>query len=389
VDDMKLHQSKGNTLGEYALLLGLLGALAVSGLHMLGFSVNNLLGASTQGPQKDALTKYYDNTLGAKVALTGSPSSASSTGTNGTNAAAGSLSAETPISTNVTSVEGTNHFTLGTLRLASSLDQLAQQTTDPVTQAYFAQLAKLSYYIGANEGELDDFGTYSLGSKYSNADALNDLLSKQSQLQALMNNPPPGVSQQDLAQVLPLTAEVDRVASSYKSALQSVLGPDGEVHTEFSIRDGSLSGPHCGLSTCQDMVLQTNNKRWTVQNTSYDSLVSYDQVKAQAQTTLSSNPVSADPPVIATLDDATQVDSAASGGWSGSTTSQTTASGGWSGSTTNQTTASGGWSGSTTNQTAASGGWPAAGTSQTGTFGGWPAAGTNQTAFPAGRPTTP
>jgi hypothetical protein len=303
---MQFNESKGNTLGEYALLLGLLGVLVVSGLHMLGFSVNNLLGASTHAQQRDAMTNYYANTLGTKVALTSAPVLTS----NGANGAAVSLSAETPVSTNVTSVEGNNRYTLGTLRLADGLDQMAQQATDPATKAYYAQLAELSYYMGANEGELDDFDSYSKGSSYSNADALNDLLSKQAQLQALMNNPPAGVSQQDLAQVLPLTAEVDRVASTYKSALQSMLGSDGKVaiNTEFSIKDAGKNGT-CSISTCQSMILKPNPNK-TAKGVTYDSLVPYDQLKAQVQVSLTTHPISADPPVMTTLQDATQVNGA-------------------------------------------------------------------------------
>jgi Flp pilus assembly pilin Flp len=307
--DMKFHQSKGNTLGEYALLLGLLGVLVVSALQMLGFSVNNLLGASTQAPQRDAITNYYSNTLGAKVALTSAPVLTNSTGANGTS---GSLSAESAVSTNVTSVEGNNRYTLGTLRLADGLDQMAQQATDPVIKAYYAQLAKLSYYMGANEGELDDFDSYSKGASYTNADALNDLLSSQAQLQALMNNPPAGVSQADLQKVLPFTQEVDRVASSYKSALQSVIGPAGKVvtQTDFIIKEAA-SPAKCSISTCQAMLLTPNPAR-TPSGITYDSLVPYEQLKAQVQTTLSNHPISADPPVMTTLQDATVTNSKSS-----------------------------------------------------------------------------
>jgi len=301
---MRFSESKGNTLGEYALLLGLLGVLVVSGLHMLGFSVNNLLGASTQAPQRDAMTNYYSNTLGAKVALTSAPVLTNSNG-----GLSNSLTA-TPVSTNVTSVEGNNRYTLGSLRLADNLDQMAQQATNPVVQAYYAQLAELSYYMGANEGELDDFDNYSKGSSYSNADALNDLLSKQAQLQALIKNPPAGVSQADLQAVLPYVQEVDTIASSYKSTLQSVIGPDGTVKAEFSIREAT-EHVACSISTCQDMLLVPNNKNFIVHNTTYDALVPYEQLKAQVQTTLSKNPLSADPPVMTTLQDATTTDSKA------------------------------------------------------------------------------
>jgi Flp pilus assembly pilin Flp len=304
---MRFNDSKGNTLGEYALLLGLLGVLVVSGLHMLGFSVYNMLGSSTQAQQRDAMTNYYSNTLGAKVALTSAPVLTNNNGANGT----ASLGAENAVSTNVTSVEGNNRYTLGSLRLADALDQMAQQATDPATKAYYAQLAKLAYYMGANEGELDDFDSYSKGSSYSNADALNDLLSKQAQLQTLMKNPPAGVSQADLQAVLPYVQEVDSIAANYKSTLQSVIGPGGKVKAEFSIIEATKHVA-CGISTCQDMLIVANNPNFVVHKTTYDALVPYEQLMAQVQTTLSKNPVSADPPVMTTLQDATVTNSKSS-----------------------------------------------------------------------------
>jgi len=318
--------SNGHALGEYALLLGLLGAIAVSGLRLTGFSLDNLLGVSTQAPAQNKLKEYYANTLGIQLTLksnSGSQGSNGVTGLNGQSSGQPTLQSlnnmeqvgsASPVSVNVSSVDGSNETTLGTLRLAQYLDELAQQETDPVKKSYYAQLAELAYYMGANEGELDDFDTYSKGSAYSNADAFNDLMAKQAEFKALLANPPAGLTQQDLAKVTPVAAEVNQIASNYKTALQSLIGSNGKINSEFIISDASKSTATriktCQVFSCQDLTLIPNFSRVAVKNTTYDNLVPYDQLKAQVNTTLAKYPLpTTDPPVITTFQGATVTNS--------------------------------------------------------------------------------
>lgn len=321
------NSSNGHALGEYALLLGLLGAVAISGLRLTGFSLDNLLGASTQAPTQNQLKDYYDKTLGIQLTLTSNGGSQAgnvfTAGSNGMELPKSTLrslsnmeqvGSASPVSVNVSSVDGNNQTTLGTLRLAQYFDELAQQETDPVKKSYYAQLAELAYYMGANEGELDDFDSYSKGSAYSNADAFNDLMAKQAEFKALLANPPAGLNPQDLAKVTPVAAEVNQIASNYKTALQSLIGANGKINSEFIISDASKSTATriktCAVFSCQDLTLIPNFSRVAVKNTTYDNLVPYDQLKAQVNTTLAKYPLpTTDPPVITTFQGATVTNS--------------------------------------------------------------------------------
>ena len=317
--------SNGHALGEYALLLGLLGAIAVSGLNLMGFSVSNLLGTANQAPTQNKLKEYYADTLGIQLTLQGNSNAQGQNGyTAGTNGAQVSrqalqrlnnmeqVSSASPISVNVSSVDGDNHTALGTLRLAQYLDDLAQQETDPAKKSYYAQLAELAYYMGANEGELDDFDTYSKGSSYSNADAFNDLMAKQAQFKALLANPPEGLNPQDLAKVMPIATEVSQIAANYRTALQPLISATGKINNEFVISDASRSTSTriktCSVFSCQDLTLIPNFSRVPIKNTSYDTLVPYEQLKLQVSTTLDKYPLptaNADQPVITTFEGAT------------------------------------------------------------------------------------
>jgi hypothetical protein len=302
----KAHPGK---LAEYALLLGLLGVLSVASLKLLGVSIFNLLSsASTPELQtKSPMALLQKNTpppgfLGFyKVSIdpnTGKP----------VLAIVNSLSGEAK---NVTSVDGNQFNTLGEMRLASYLDQLASQETNPENKAYYAQLAKLAYYMGANEGEIDDFDTYTLSSKYSNGDALQDLLNKKQEFQALMLNPPPGLNQQALSDLLPVSSEVFNIAQTYTSALSKYVNADGTVTTNFStVTSGTKFAT--GLGSALDPATTTKVARaiYPLTNKTFEDVVPYDALKAQVQTTLSKNTLP-QMPIVTDFKDAVVIDTTA------------------------------------------------------------------------------
>jgi len=302
----KAHPGK---LAEYALLLGLLGVLSVASLKLLGVSIFNLLSsASTPEIQaKSPLTLLQKNTPPPgfsgyyKVSIdpnTGKPILA----------IVNSLSGEAK---NVTSVDGNQFNTLGGMRLADYLDQLANQETNPENKAYYAQLAKLAYYMGANEGEIDDFDTYTLHGSYSNGDALRDLLNKKQEFQALMLNPPTGLNQQALSDLLPVATEVFNIAQTYTSALKQYVNADGTVTTNFST---VVSGTNfaTGLGSALDPATTTKVAKpiYPLTNKTFEDVVPYDVLKAQVQTTLSKNTLP-QTPVVTDFKDAVVIDTTA------------------------------------------------------------------------------
>ena len=304
-------------VAEYAILLGLLGVLSIASLQGLGLSIFHL-------PNSVAKTMETHSTLSVldiKPAFTSSQPMPTLP-VNGyykvvTDSATGKPSLQL-VNTNeevvnVSSVDGNQLNTLGTFRLADYLDQLAQRETDPAIQEYYAQMAKLAYYMGANEAELDDFDKYSLQVLYSNGDALQDLMGQQSALQALMLNPPPGIKPQDLANVLPVTSEVFNISQNYSSHFSKFVGPDGKVTSNFSTISQGTFAKGLGSAMRDGTTTQPSSLNFQLRNKSYDVLVPYDQLKAQVKATLSQNKLP-DTPVVTDFKDAVTIDGAANSG---------------------------------------------------------------------------
>ena len=312
----RLHRQQGK-IAEYAILLVLLGVLSIASLQGLGLSIFHL-------PNSVAKTMETHSTLSV---LDIKPTFASSQPApalpiNGyykvvTDSATGKPSLQlvntNEEAVNVSSVDGNQLNTLGTFRLADYLDQLAQRETDPGIQDYYAQMAKLAYYMGANEAELDDFDKYSLSTRYSNGDALQDLMGQQSALQALMLNPPPGIKSQDLANVLPVTSEVFNISQNYSSLFSKFVGPDGKVTSNFSTISQGTFAKGLGSAMRDGTTTQPSSLNFQLRNKSYDVLVPYDQLKAQVKVTLSQNKLP-DTPVVTDFKDAVTIDSAANSG---------------------------------------------------------------------------
>jgi len=321
----------GVTTTEYALFAGLLAVTAIAGLTVLGGSVNGLFsGADTRlsapntlsilAPVQPAKTIVVTNAQAASPQanlqisnptaykgsgyyavvtdpVTGMPKLQLTDGT------AGEVK-------NVSSVDGNQLNALGSLMLARKLDQIASEQTDPQLQDYYGQMAKLAYYMGAAEGELDDVGglhvtTILDGRKYSNGDALRDLNQYHAQLETLMQNPPGGVNPQEFGTVLPLAAEVYNIGHNYVNQLNAYIKPNGEVTNNFKtdpiVRN---SGPAAG-STFR--LIETMIPGGTPTGKSYEQYVSYTDLKNTVTTVIKENlPVSQ--PVETTWNDATVID---------------------------------------------------------------------------------
>jgi Flp pilus assembly pilin Flp len=303
----------GVSMAEYAILAGLVGVAGIVALKTFGGSVHNLLGITGQGLETNntlSVLKAIPAGNSGAVTLKGSgyyrivtdpatglPTLKLSAGVNG-------------VPTNVTSVAG-NFNTLGSLMLANKLDQLAQAETDPALKDYYARLAKLSYYLGGAEGELDDVPGLDLPvDQYTNGHALKDVVSYGQELQQLLNNPPANFQQsRAFKEVMPLAVDVYNIAQNYKNSLNRFIEPDGTI-LSFGAGPESTSGNGKAGSVLTNSALEAGSE---VNNTHYDNLISYSQMKTRSKQVLSDNKVES-VPVESTLTDATVVDATATQG---------------------------------------------------------------------------
>jgi len=318
-----MSRNQGHTINEYALLLALLALLGLGSLSLLGKSISNLFASVTQPTGARSLQNYMNSmlspTANATVMLTqngsqnGSPNglmpdSQPISALGGSNL----LKAVSPVSVNVSSVDGNNHTVLGNLRLAQRLDQLAQQASDPDTQGYFAQLAKMAYYMGANEGQIDNFDTYAKAGSYTNGDALNDLIDLSASFNKLLINPPDNVSSADLAKVTPIANQVSTISDKYLENLHSVMDGNSSGKTYINFNLGSTSAglsPNGPPISAGDSAVPTATFGTGLKNTTYEALVPYDQLKAQVDGTLNANPITQDnAPVLTTFHNAKTTD---------------------------------------------------------------------------------
>lgn len=309
---MQAKAVKGHALSEYGFLVGLLMLLIVACLSLLGSSIADLFQSLAQGSTHNAVGNYLTSTLGnsggsAWGNASGNPGNPQSPATQGGSnpiqlPSQSPLAGASPISVNVSSVDGNDQTVLGSLRLAAYLDQLAQSAINPTTQSYYAQLAQLAYYMGANEGKIDNFDVFTNISGYTNGDALNDLVSKSAEFKSLMANPPATLGSTELVQVMPVIQQVSTIADNYLQNLHSLLNSDaGKVYYDFTVDN---SGGSSAIHT--NPVTPTFTS--PLKNASIDSLVPYDHLKLQANAALNSHPIQADSTVLNTFTDAKTTD---------------------------------------------------------------------------------
>jgi hypothetical protein len=166
--------------------------------------------------------------------------------------------------------------TLGSVLIAKQLAQLANAETDPELKAYCEEMARLSFYLGAAEGELDDVPTFNFSYKgYNNGNALQDIYTYHQQILSLMQHPPVGANPEQLQKVLPLAVEVFNIGHNYVNNLSQFISADGKVTSRFTYDDDA----------------------------SLTMLVDYDQVRRMATEILEDYPM-ASQPVKTTLQDA-------------------------------------------------------------------------------------
>lgn len=320
------NRSLGVSVAEYALLGALLAVLGIAGLEMLGGSVSGLFTHSENRLASANTLSLLDVSPSAASVPVSKVPPQSNDQSNGWFKGGGYYAMVSDPATgkpmlkivdgtagevkNVSSVDGNQLNALGTLLLARKLDELSNQQTDPELKDYYGQMARMAYYMGANEGELDDVPglqvTIALNgtTRYSNGSALKDLFSYKTKMDALMNNPPSGLDMAEFSQVMPLASEVHNIAQNYMNSLSSLISPTGEVVGNFKLPKDLRSGfaPGSSVRLAQDMQVTEGNV-----NKSYEQYVSYDTLKTTVTGVLN-NYQDVTQPVKTTLTDAVEVD---------------------------------------------------------------------------------
>lgn len=315
----------GHSLSEYALMIGLLSMASFLSLQGFGINLSSLFQLQT--------TKLSsDNTLSLlERPTTQNPSNvAAGPATTRLNLKGSGFYAIVPNPatgkpelklvdasggvTNVTSVDGDQFNILGTLRIARKLDKLAEQQTDPALQDYYARMAKLAYYMGAAEGELDDVSGLSIyvkvsKYKYSNGDALQEVADRHRELATLMQNPPPNFDLQQFNQVMPLAAEVFNIGQNYLNHLDKFVASNGNVTKNFGNKVAGDSNAGSGNGTAGGSLTMVDGLKnaGKLRGTSYENFIAYDSLKSTVAGLLDNNKIKA-APVKTTLNDAREID---------------------------------------------------------------------------------
>lgn len=320
---MSKHQSQnGISLVEFSVLAGLLVLTALITLQLLGVSISNML--VSMGPELKSRStlslldsKYpgqpaslYGQTLQSGVVaehIKGSGYYALEANPQTGQPALRLVDSSSTEVKNATSLEGNQMNTLGTFMLARTLDALAGQQTQPELQDYYSKMAKLAYYMGANEGEIDDVSGLSQGTAYSNGDALNDLMSTQRALNDMLQNPPAGLNPQAHAALLPLAVDAFNIAQNYVNHLETFIDANGSVPKNFSTLNPDtnkrIAGPGIALAEKTELAISTDPR---IRGVTYEKLVPYENLKQTVEALLTQQGLTQ--PVQITLENAQALD---------------------------------------------------------------------------------
>jgi Flp pilus assembly pilin Flp len=226
----------GNTLGEYAILLGLVAVLAIASLKSMGASVFGLLGSTSIASAQNEIDDYYRSVIGATVQsdagkMNPMPTSAGKQRYNArTNLFTDSLS----VGANVTSIEGTKVEVLQkNSEIFAEIMQLLMEdpNPDPVLLKMVSELAESGHRMGdymetafydyLEKPQALNYFSREFNQSYTNFYLSRDTFaSKKATLdQYLKEN----------AQVLPpeLKEKIDASASEIRSITDSLIGAKG------------------------------------------------------------------------------------------------------------------------------------------------------------------
>jgi hypothetical protein len=286
---MKHAGQAGNTLAEYATMIGAVALVAGAGLTLLGKSTNGLFQNADQHLQSDAVKNYVNLSFDSKPTTQKPESGPGYAGKNAVmtiNPDTGIPAIQTTgVGINVTSVEGTSVNVYSTATAAQKLDSIT--ITDPALQDWYSQVTKMTHFLAGAEGDqvgIKDLQIKSVETgKYNDGSAARDIYNYQSKLASLLANPPAGGDPTQITQVSTLAADAWNNAQSFLTPLTPYIKPDGTLDTP-ALANSKL-GKNMSPST-------------------YDSLVSYTALQQSVNTALTDPSVKHLQAVTSTLVDA-------------------------------------------------------------------------------------
>jgi Flp pilus assembly pilin Flp len=253
----------GNTMAEYAILIGLIAVASIAGLTLFGTSTSNLLAGAGQNNDALEMTRMnFSGSSGSGLAVS-RPSSGVAGGTYqpGTNPQTGLMDMQVfrgieSRGTNVTSIEGDRRNSSGSLTLALSLEALAKEALTPEEANYYMALAKKAYMIGFVEATIDENNSpVGLSDQYSRETAFLDLAIYKAQLVEVMRNRPANIMMSKLGEAMALASEVENIGQEYINMIdqykrQGQLSPNfylnleaahGQIAPQWEKQDSAVS----------------------------------------------------------------------------------------------------------------------------------------------------
>ncbi len=264
-----MRRSHGNTATEYAIVIGLVGVLGIAALTGLGDSVykvflntsSQLGGLNADGGNTTDRAASDEPLNDGPVQLTG-PGHAILTTDPATGEPRVAMN-QNGGNSNATSVDGNQWNSLGGMRLANALEELAAQQTDPTAAAWMQEMAKLAYYQAGAESMLEgqmitplDPGLVDSrmnGQAYTAANAVTDLKTYQAQLKNMMQNPPAGISQADRVKALAFASDAHNIAqdmvTTHAAKLDPNISPGGAPFDQLVSLDNLKSDAKAALAS--------------------------------------------------------------------------------------------------------------------------------------------
>ncbi len=307
--------SKGLSLTEYSLLLAAIGVVAIGALHALRDSTAGLITRTDQAMAPRSTLNLLTVKLSGQPAPVAAGKGYYSTTTDENGQSALTVTENSNgFGTNVSSIDGNLLNTLGSVKIADTLADLADQEQNPEVKTYLAKMAKASYYMGAAEGELDNIPGLTQNG-YTKGDALSDIYKHQQQLKALMANPPQEMNRNQYNEVVPLAADVSNIGQQYLEAMEQFLDSNGNVSANFGDPSqcslgGCLVGNGQPGSAIENADRLVKNPRGAVQlsNKTYEQYMSYNKLQKTTDNLLTQNRISSEP-VRATMNSAKRIKS--------------------------------------------------------------------------------
>lgn len=235
----------GNTLAEYAIIIGLIGVASIGALTVLGQSVNGNYDNLSKGNSAKAMQAMSQMNF---TAASGSPGQSSASGPQAQyNVGSGSFQLADTSSggTNVTSIEGNVQAVIGQgVQTAATMEKLADQVTDPKLKDWYRKTSDMvfklagsqaAYEIGVNPNLAFATSLIPTGDqgKVTIADAVLSIDEWQEQLEAQLKELEANktASAHDIQQARDLLGDVVQTNSAqYSGVIQSTNTSDAKLY---------------------------------------------------------------------------------------------------------------------------------------------------------------